>query len=418
MTETVIDIKKLSACIHCGLCLEACPTYRETGEEMSSPRGRLYLMRNYAEGKIAASAPEFAEHELSCLVCRACETACPSGVEFGVLMEQTRSLIVQEQKKSLLQAFIYKKLLRSKPLLKVLHIASAIASKIGLAKLGKALFSPSTKLGAALSLLPSDVPFPTPRKPLYRSKHPNGKRIGLLLGCVGDVFTSQVNDATITVLNALGYDVDVLPSVTCCGALTAHAGYVDVTSELAQYNLNIFKDSAIDHIISNIAGCGAMLKGYETLLSGSELANTAASVRKKTFDINEFLYRFHANDLRTLLRSNTFRGKRIGYQAPCHLLHGQRIANEPLALLRLLPGVDAFALEENELCCGSAGSYNIEHPQMAEGLRKRKMQIIGDAEPDIVATANAGCMMQLSKENARPVRHVIELLAEALSVKE
>jgi glycolate oxidase iron-sulfur subunit len=412
-----IDIKKLSACIHCGLCLEACPTYRETGEEMSSPRGRLYLMRNLTEGKIAASDPEFAEHELSCLVCRACEPACPSGVEFSVLMEQTRSIIVQEQKRSAFQAFIYNKLLRSKPLLKALHKASAIASKIGLAKLGKVLFAPSAKFGAALSLLPKHISFPASRKDLYQSSRPNGKRVGLLLGCVGDVFTSQVNDATITVLNALGYDVDVLPNVTCCGALAAHAGYVEVTKELAQQNLAILKDDRIDHIISNIAGCGAMLKGYATLVEHTDMAVIAVAVRQKTFDINEFLFRFHADDLRALLHSDIFSGKQIAYQAPCHLLHGQRIVDEPLKLLQLLPGVEAFSLDENELCCGSAGSYNIEHPEMAEALLKRKMQIITDAHPNIVATANAGCMLQLSKESDVPVRHVIELLADALAVK-
>jgi glycolate oxidase iron-sulfur subunit len=417
VTGAEIDLKKLSACIHCGLCLEACPTYRETGEEMSSPRGRLYLMRNYTEGTIAASDPEFAEHELSCLVCRACETACPSGVEFGVLMEQTRSLIVNEQKKSAVNAFIYTRLLRSKSLLKLLQVGTAVFSKLGLAKLGSALISPSTKLGAALSLLPKDVPFPVSRKSLYQSNQPNGKRVGLLLGCVGDVFTSQVNDATIKVLNELGYDVDIMPTITCCGALAAHAGYLDVTKALARQNLEMLKDDRLDYAISNIAGCGAMLKEYESLSSQTDQAETAIEVRAKTFDINEFLYRFHADDLRTLLHSNIFSGKRIAYQAPCHLLHGQRIVDEPLKLLQILPGVEAFSLDENELCCGSAGSYNIEHPEMAESLRKRKMQIISDAEPDIVATANAGCMLQLSKESDVPVRHVIELLAEALAIR-
>lgn len=409
-----IDLKKLSACIHCGLCLEACPTYRETGEEMSSPRGRLYLMRNYTEGTITATDPEFAKHELSCLVCRSCETACPSGVEFGVLMEQTRAILVEHGNGSISKKFIYSKLLQSKPLLKVLQTATAIATKTGLTKLAAKLFSRSTSTGAAMSLAPTSVSFPQSRPDLYRSKHPNGKRIGLLLGCIGDVFTSQVNDATIKVLNSLGYDVDILPSVACCGALAAHGGYLDVTRDLARQNVAVFKHDQLDYILSNIAGCGAMLKEYEHLLKGTAEADDAYLARNKTFDINEFLYLHHRGDIRTML-GPTFSGKRIAYQAPCHLTHGQRIVNEPLELLRLLPGVDAFALEENELCCGSAGSYNIEHPEMGEALRKRKMRIIDDAHPDIVATANAGCMLQLGKENPTPVRHVIELLAEALN---
>lgn len=408
MTQTpaTIDLKKLSACIHCGLCLEACPTYRLTGEEMSSPRGRLYLMRNYSEGMIEASDEGFIKHEYSCLVCRACETACPSGVQFGSLMEQTRSII--SQNKSGFRRFVYTKLLRSKKLLRFLQIALALGSQLGIFGFAKNVFR-SGRLGASLALLPRVVRFSKRRAHLYRSKHPNGKRVGLLPGCVGDVFTSHVNDATIKALTALGYDVDTMPHVACCGALAVHAGFLDEATEMAQQNLKSFGDRKINYVIANIAGCGAMLKEYDSLVTGAD------DVRNKIFDINEFLYRYHYDDLRDMLRSNSFSGKRIAYQAPCHLLHGQRIVNEPVELLRLLSGAVVFPLDENDLCCGSAGSYNIEHPEMAETLRLRKMAIIQNAKPDIVVTANAGCMLQLNKNNLSPVRHVIELLAEALS---
>jgi glycolate oxidase iron-sulfur subunit len=368
-------------------------------------------MRNYVEGTITADDPSFMTHELSCLVCRSCETACPSGVEFGTLMEQTRAVITQKQGSSI-KRFGYSKFLRSRPLLNVLQFVTGAAAKLGLLKLGRRLFRPSTKIGTALALVPS-TPLVTSRAHLYPSARPNGKRVGLLLGCIGDAFTPQVNDATIKVLNTLGYDVDVLPTLTCCGALAAHGGYLDIAKDLAMQNVAVLADPSLDHVIASIAGCGAMLKEYASLLEGTAAGNTAATVREKTFDINEFLYRFHHDELPSVL-APMFAGKRIAYQAPCHLLHGQCIVTEPLQLLQCLPGVTAFPLEENELCCGSAGSYNIEHPEMGERLRQRKMQIIADARPDIVATANAGCMLQLGKDRTIPVRHVIELIAEAL----
>lgn len=409
MTNIALDSKKLQACIHCGLCLEACPTYLETGEEMSSPRGRLYLMKALEDGTIAASDESFQKHELSCLVCRSCETACPSGVEFGYLMEQTRDIIRKESPHAA-HGFLFTKVIGNKTLTALAQASTSILSKLAI---GNALASAMNvaglkRLASSLSLIPKSVPLSSSRPSVYPALSKKKGDVGILVGCIGDVFTSRINDATITVLRKLGYDVHTLPEISCCGSLAIHEGYHEHAVSLAKMNVATVLASKVDFFISNIAGCGANLKNYGVQLGTPE----AAEFRTKVFDISEFLYRFHYDELRRILGESK---QTIGYHSPCHLLHGQKIKDEPIELLKLIKGATVIALEENDICCGSAGVYNIEHPDMADGLLARKVAIISKAKPDVVATGNAGCQMQLQKGTpTTPVKHVIEILRESL----
>jgi glycolate oxidase iron-sulfur subunit len=417
--DAFVDEKKLLACIHCGLCLPACPTHIISGHEMPSPRGRLYLMRAVDEGRLEATSETFAEHEWSCLVCRACETACPSGVEFGYLMEQTRKRLNAIHEPPALKRFIYSKLLSSKPLLRSLHWASTIASRIGVGAVSRTLGPSVQKLfpraGSAMRLFPKDLAAPRNRIPVYHATAKKIGDVGLLLGCIGDVFTARINDATIRVLNRLGYDVHTFPEIVCCGALGIHAGFRERSLELATHLMKTVESSSIDFYISNIAGCGAMLKDYAHLFEGSDKELLANNFRSRTFDISEFLFDKHVVDLKALKLN--IQGK-VGYHAACHLYHAQKVTDQPLELLRAITEADVQALPDNEICCGSAGSYNIEHPQESDQLLDRKLKNIEDARTEIIVTGNAGCLMQLQKgirETKRNVRvmHIVELIDSA-----
>ncbi len=406
------DLKdKLQTCIHCGLCLEHCPTYVVTEEEMSSPRGRIHLMKGVAEGSIAITDPALHEHEFSCVVCRSCETACPSGVQFSVLMEHTRDEIVRHEKPNILRTFIYTSLLGSPRLTNIAQWLLALGSKIGILGVVKRLAVKEKGFLFSTRLLPDTIHFPKQRREVYPTSVKKIGTVGLLIGCISDVFTEQVNDATITVLNKLGYDVRILPSVTCCGALAAHAGYLDRARSLARTTHSAIQTSGIDFFISSIAGCGAMLKDYPSLL-GEQIDISRIK------DISEFLYEYHYDDIANwgLHFKNL---KKISYQAPCHLYHGQKIIDTPIHLLSLIGNAEVTALPENELCCGSAGTYNLERPEMAEALLKRKLALIDKENPKLVATANAGCLMQVQSGLQRgkapqQVYHFIEIIASLI----
>jgi glycolate oxidase iron-sulfur subunit len=412
----------LQACIHCGLCLEQCPTYLVTGEEMSSPRGRIYLMKALEEGTIEASDETFIKHEDSCLVCRSCETACPSGVQFGILMEETREIIAHQKKPNWLQIFIYTKLLGSQKLVRALQFPLAIIAKSRFARLFEETFGvknfPIPQMAASLSLLPDDVSFPKKRQDIYPTTKTKRGSVGLLIGCIGDLFTERINDATITVLNALGYDVHTIPGITCCGALASHSGFGERSRELALTAITALESSNVEYYITNIAGCGAMMKDYYKHFEGTADFERAMTVRKKMRDVSEFLLEFHADELHTM-NLKLPESASIGFQAPCHLYHGQQIITAPIEVLGLISNATVFPFEENTICCGSAGTHNIEYPDMGEALLERKMKIISDQKTDIVATANAGCLMQLQKgmrENhiQAPVQHVIEIIAASI----
>jgi len=382
-------------------------------------------MKALDEGTISVSDEVFIQHESSCLVCRSCETACPSGVQFGILMEETREIINESTKQNRFRKFIYTKLLGSPKLITALQYPLSLISKSRFARLFEKTFNvknfPFKQLILPLQLLPDSIPFPKTRPFIYRSIGKKRGNVGLLIGCIGDLFTSRINDSTINVLNQLGYDVHTIPEITCCGALAAHSGFGQRARELALNAIGVLESEPVEFYISNIAGCGAMLKDYPTLFEGTIHYERALSVRNKMRDISEFLLEFHKDDL---LQLNLYLTEpaSIGYQAPCHLYHGQQIKDTPAQLLQCIRNVEVFSFEENEICCGSAGTYNIEHAEMGEALLQRKMNIIQKREPDIIATANAGCLMQLVKGiresgSRSPVKHVIEILCESMSEK-
>lgn len=364
----------------------------------------------------------FAEHELSCLVCRACETACPSGVEFGYLMEQTRERLNEIRKPPVIKRFIYTKLLPSRSKLQVVHWMSSIASRVGLGSvsrsLGPVIQKVFPRLGSAMRLFPKHLDSPKSRPAIYPTTEKKRGDVGLLLGCIGDVFTSQINDATIRVLNRLGYDVHTFPEIICCGALGIHAGFREESLELGKHLMRTVEKSLIDFYISNIAGCGAMLKDYSYLFEGTADQELADRFKAKTFDITEFIASKHMDDVRTLNLVLPSRST-VRYHAACHLYHAQKVTDQPMELVRAITNVDVEPLPDNEICCGSAGSYNIEHPTESDQLLARKMKLIDETNPEIVITSNAGCLMQLQKgarESKRSVEvmHVIELLDRAM----
>lgn len=419
--EGFVDEKKLLACIHCGLCLPSCPTHVISGHEMPSPRGRLYLMRAVAEDRLPSTDPYLATHEWTCLVCRACETACPSGVEFGYLMEQTREQLNATRRPSILKRFIYTRLLPNRTLLKAMQSSLAVLSAVrlfgALRALGRAIQRIFPRFAASLRLLPDQVPFPRSLPEEVSSSTTSRGTIGLLLGCVGDVFTASINDKTIAVLTTLGYTVKTLPELVCCGALSIHAGFRKESLELARRAMDEVERAGVDYLISNIAGCGAMLKDYEKLFEGSPTHSRARAFRARVRDISEFLLEHHAQEIAAWRYP---RGVTVSYQAPCHLYHAQKITDAPLQLLRLIGNVEAGELNENELCCGSAGSYNIEHPKESEALLARKLLAIDQQKPELVVTANAGCLMQISKglreaNHQARAQHIIEVLHTALN---
>lgn len=379
---------------------------------MSSPRGRIYLMKAVNEGALDIANPLVQEHELSCLVCRACETACPSGVQYSVLMEHTREAIAQTGSRGPLHRFVYTNVLGSRVLTRLGQFCLALLSRTRLLALARKTFDTSTGIFAPLRITPDSIPFPHDRDGVYPTTKQRIGSVGILIGCIGDVFTKQVNDATITVLNALGYDVHTVPEISCCGALASHAGYGEHTRTLARTTLDTIERSGVDYFITNIAGCGAMMKDYSKMLGASHPAQS------KIKDISEFLYEHHLSDLERL-GLHFDEPTHIAYHAPCHLYHGQKIVDLPARLLRTIANAEVTILEENDICCGSAGTYNVERPEMASELLARKMEIIGTAGAPVVATANAGCLLQLQsglreRYTSAQAYHFIELIASRI----
>lgn len=400
----------LRACVHCGICLPQCPTYRVLGEEMDSPRGRIYLMRAAAEDRIGLT-PTMARHLDLCLGCRACETACPSGVPFGRLLEATRSQferrgVTAPGRDGATLRFLLDVFPRPGRLAPMLH-ALRMYQWSGMQTLvrGLGLLAPFKKLQAMEALLPwlpaRAAPLPT-RIP---ARGPRRGRAGLLLGCVQRFFYADVNADTARLLSAAGYEVVVPRTQECCGALHLHAGRLDDFRAMARRLIPAFAD--VDLVVVNAAGCGAALKEYGHWLEDDEARLFADRVR----DVSEVLAGCDL-PLRPLRETVT-------YHDACHLAHGQRIRAEPRELLRRIPGLTLVDLPDSELCCGSAGVYNLLEPEMAGELGRRKAQRIRETGARVVAAGNPGCLMQI-RQHCRAeglsveVAHPVTLLARAL----
>lgn len=430
-TNDAPSFEKISACVHCGLCLEACPTYRELRVEMDSPRGRIYLMKGILNERIEPTE-EVMGHLDQCLDCRACETACPSGVEYGNILEKTRTLLEPTRSHGLvvkfLRWFLFRKLLPNRKLQQVIFKLLWVQQLLGITAIGRILgrkgWLPG-KLGAMAAQAPR-VPLRSFRgrhkerfdllKGVLSFKAPKGtkkKRVALFTGCLADQLFADVNEATVKVLTQNGCDVDVLAQETCCGALHIHNGARDQAKDLAAANVRLFNAGRYDAILTNAAGCSAELRHYGELLDGDE---GAKEFGKKIRDISEFLV-----EIGYTPPAGKLQGK-VAYDEPCHLIHAQKISAAPKKLLADLPGIERVALEEAEACCGSAGIYSFTQPKLSKDVLARKIEQIKKSGCDTLVTGNPGCILQLRcgvKEAGLPVTvmHPVELLAKAYETK-
>ncbi|MFN9719126.1 MAG: (Fe-S)-binding protein [Planctomycetota bacterium] len=423
-------------CVHCGLCTAACPTYVVTGNENDGPRGRIYLMRAVVDGRMELT--DKVRHHLElCLDCRSCETACPSGVQYGRLIEPFRvemeqparlaersdSRLGPAQTPDWFQRWILHGLFPSRSRMKWALMPARwmqrlrldrLAEKTGLTRL---LPERLQRMQAQLPTLKA----PLPELPEFLpAKGRRRARVALFIGCVADVMFRHVHWATARVLQENGCDVVVPRRQACCGAIHYHSGAAEPARSLMTQNEGAFQDADLDAIIVNVAGCGAMLKDYahisEELLhlkNGAPAASASdsglAAFCSRVKDIHEFLMALGPIQPEGRLEAT------VAYQDACHLQHAQKIRQQPRDLLRLIPGVTLRAINEAELCCGAAGSYNLTQPEMADQLGQRKLNCLLEVKPDVIVSGNAGCSLQLQAQLRRaattlPVVHPVELL--------
>lgn len=415
------DHEGILDCVHCGLCLPSCPTYLTTGIEMASPRGRVYLMRAVDEGRAGISA-EFVKHLDECLGCLACQTACPSGVPYGRLLEAARTQIERKYQRPASDRRWRRLLLGLFPQPERLGRAMSALfwyQRLGLSGLVRgsgllSLISPS--LAQMEALLPS-VPSRAERRPLPEVTPPLGRRlgrIGLVTGCVQRFLLPGLNRATVRVLAALGYEVVVPQAQGCCAALHLHGGNLDEARSLARRMIETFGQVGVDAVAVNAAGCGAALKDYDSLLrEDAAWAGRAEAFSAKVRDVFQILTEVPlTGQLQAVPLTAT-------YHDACHLAHAQRIRKEPRTVLQRIPGLRLVDLAESDLCCGSAGVYNLLEPGMSGQLLQRKVERIRETGASLVAAANIGCLLQISRglrQAGLSVRavHPVELVDWAL----
>jgi len=415
------EYEDYSRCIHCGLCLNHCPTYRLWGKEADSPRGRIRQMLLIDQGELALDQ-SFVTHIDRCLDCRACETACPSGVEYGKLVELARAQIERQYRRAagarLARRFIYRSVLphpgRIAALGRALRFyqrsglqavarASGLLHLFGLAK--RERFLPAIDHQFFVSQLGQTFPAQGKRR----------GRVAFVAGCIAQVAFARLNEATIRVLQANGCEVVVPAGQGCCGALAVHAGLRDEARELARRNLNAFLAERFDAVVTNAAGCGSTLKEYGELFPGdSSEHERACEFSSRVRDVTEFLAEL---GLTAGLKSLPLR---VTYQDSCHLLHGQKIHGAPRKLIQSVPGVELVEMPGAEHCCGSAGVYNVTQTAASLELLKEKMNSARSSGAQTIVTANPGCIIQLRAGAelygiGQEVIHVVELLDRAIS---
>lgn len=411
----------LDRCVHCGLCLNACPTYRELGLEMDSPRGRVYQMVQVANG--APITPSYVEHIDLCLACRGCESACPSGVRYGRMVEDARAQIEAHAHRSwlatCLRRLVFGYLLQSRAAMTAagtmlyLYEASrlkALVRAMGFLKL-------LGRLGDLEQLSPSaDPPFFFSQ--VGRTFPPTGPRrhrVAFLSGCIANVAFARLNEATVRVLQRNGCEVVIPKDQGCCGALHVHSGIPEDARKLARRNIDAVLAGGFDAVITNAAGCGSTLKEYGELLEGDPLyAAKAREFSNLMRDVTEFLAAIELDARMGPVNATAT------YQDSCHLAHGQRVRTAPRKLLAAVPGLTFVEMPGADLCCGSAGIYNVVQNEMSSAILDRKMESVNSTHAGIIATANPGCMLQLQAGvrlhgSGQRVMHVVEILDLAYS---
>ncbi|WP_337169268.1 heterodisulfide reductase-related iron-sulfur binding cluster [Gemmatimonas aurantiaca] len=418
----------LDACVHCGFCLQACPTYVNLEDENDSPRGRIVLMRRMLEGDIALDDPA-ALHIDRCLGCRACETACPSGVPYGELLEATRATMVPRRG----IPFIARPILfvfRHHLLLRTALFGAKVFRSTGLPRLLARLLP--SRLAFPMAMLASTAPSrvirnargnrvdadPRPTATRSRTEHDAATgRTAMLEGCVMSGLFTHVNAATAEALTHNGHALCEAPGQRCCGALHAHAGDMGAARALAKENIAAFEHANVDTIVVNAAGCGAMLKQYAHLLHDDpEWADRARRISERTRDVSEALAA--TGPVRGTLSGTGSGALRVTHDPPCHQMHAQRIVAQPLQVLGAIEGLDLVPLEDADQCCGSAGIYNLVEPGTSDAVLHPKLQRIAETHASVLATGNPGCMMQIGaglllSGSETTVVHPVELLAAA-----
>jgi glycolate oxidase iron-sulfur subunit len=412
---------KLLTCVHCGLCLPACPTYRQLGNENDSPRGRIYLMRGVVEGKIQLNEA-FISHIDLCLGCRGCETVCPSGVPYGHLLEAARVEVAKEKSargssSETLQRFVLNQVFTRPWLLRAIFALARWFRDSGLAGTVFRANLVRGRVRFALALLLASRPrlrgSGSRHNSAVREKSNRETRVAVLNGCVMEGLFRETNRATERVLVRNGCELVDAEGQMCCGALHAHAGQLEVAKKLARVNITAFLESGADRIIVNAAGCGAAMKEYSSLLADDPtFAARAREFSERVRDASEFLIEAGIRQPAAHVE------RRVTYDAPCHLIHAQRIAQAPMDVLRAIPGITLVPLRGFENCCGGAGIYNLQHPELSADILRDKIASITETGADTVATANPGCIMQIGAgllltELKMDVIHPIELLDEA-----
>lgn len=394
----------VQACVHCGFCLPTCPTYQLDRLEMDSPRGRILLMKQVLEGELPLA--EALPHVDACLGCLSCETACPSGVRYRDLISPFRAWAAGQRSDSLADRALRRLLLATLPFPDRFRMAASLG------RLAKPL---AEILPASLRSMLDLLPWELPRSEVIGESHrPAGKakaRVALLTGCAQQVLATEINRDTIEVLVRNGIEVVVPPAQGCCGALAWHVGAAGDAMASAAHNLEAFPPD-VDAIVTNAAGCGSCLHEYPLILAGTEQQKRAESFAAKAVDATEFLCRLG------FAPPQIANPVRLAIQDACHLLHGQGVQSAPRDLLRQIPGVTLVEIAEAELCCGSAGTYNIEHPEAAQSLGRRKLDRLMASGAQEVVTGNIGCLMQLRSASAKVAgapefAHIMTWLARA-----
>jgi glycolate oxidase iron-sulfur subunit len=399
----------IDACVHCGFCLQACPTYVNLQDENDSPRGRIQLMREVLEGSLPVDDPEVQTHIDRCLGCRACETACPSGVPYGQLLEATRATLAEGRPRPLVARLILGTFARGW-LLAPMLLGARVLRATGIPRLLARVVR--GRLGFAMAMLESTRPAVRMRRWRPRGDGARGP-VALLEGCVMRGLYAHTHDATRRTLAHNGYRATAARGQGCCGALHAHAGDLETARALARTNVAAFERAGDALIVTNAAGCGAMLKEYGHLLADDPVwAERARAVSARARDVSELLAAAGPRPARGPVASARVR---VTYDAPCHLLHAQRIADPPLAVLHAVGGIDLVPLAEADQCCGSAGIYNLIEPETSDAVLAPKLRHVADTGATLVASGNPGCLMQLGAGLARSgaatrVVHPVELL--------
>ncbi|WP_145523933.1 (Fe-S)-binding protein [Virgibacillus sp. SK37] len=416
-------------CVQCGYCLPACPTYLTMEKETHSPRGRINLVKMAAEGHISYSELEGPIN--LCLGCRACEVVCPTNVQYGKILESAKEVIQENKKKTktitkrakLFQEFVFDKAIPSKKMLNTAGGSLALYQKSGLQKVArktKALNMLPENLRTFEKTLPNVEGFVQRKKRAehYPAELKPAVRIGFFTGCIMDTMFSSINTQSIKLLQRVGCEVTVIKEQTCCGALQNHSGETEITKKLAKENIEAFEKYEFDYIVNSIGGCGAQLVEYDTLFEDDpEWADRAKQFAEKNVDISVILSQLHLPFEKEI-------NKVVTYQPSCHMSNVQRRVNEPLELLKRVPGVTYLELPNKNMCCGSAGIYNIVNYEESMDVLNEKMKHVEKVSPEVIVTTNPGCHLQMKVGVEREgltdrieVVHIVELLAEACGVE-